>query len=151
MLRPPTFAENPQFHRTSGTACTWFSEPCRLISIANTGSSYASVCFVHESVGEQAEAWMSDGGDLASIFDVCALPGMEEFTTHFLCAGFHQNGKLVGFWDFPLHWLEGGKHLGSGMLDRDEFKALLNAAKEYAAANPQPACAPTASPSMRGS
>jgi len=137
-LHPPTFAEKPQFQRTPDGNCIWFGQPCRVLSAANENNSYASICFVHQDVADAASTHYKGGRNMAEVFDAKIVEGMEEFTSHFLCVGLYQSGKLVGLWDLPLRWLEGNEILGSDILDTPEFKALMAAAQTYAKAHPAP-------------
>jgi hypothetical protein len=137
MLRAPTFKERPQFERFPDGTCTWFGAPCRVISVISEETSYASICFVHENYAQSTFHYLDNCVDLAKIYEANLLPGMEEFQSHFLCIGFYLHGKLVGFWDMPLNWMEGAKLLSWADLQSPEFQALWNAAKNYAATHPE--------------
>ena len=136
MLRPPTFSETPQLSRFPDGHCTWFGQPCCVLSVINEGTSLSAICFVHQNFADEAMKCHLSGESLSSIFEVSVLPGMKEFHDFFLCVGLYRDGNLIGVWDMPLHWMSGAKLLGSDLLVNPRFRALMNAAQDYADAHP---------------
>lgn len=136
MLRIPTFEEQPQFKRFADGSCTWFGAPCRVLSAISEGTSYDSICFMHEDHAQNALDCLNAGGFLNQLYEAKEMAGMDEFRSHFFCAGLYCGSKLVGFWDMPLNWLEGAKLLSSKDVRSPQFQALLNAARTYAEAHP---------------
>lgn len=137
MLQLPSDLEKPNFQRNAtDNSCTWFGQPCRILSSINEGVSLASTCFVHEAVSGPALAQYAAGRNLAELFTAKMLPSMDEFRTHFLCVGLYQGEELVGLWDMPLGWLEGAKLLPSRLLVDTDYQQLKCAAQEKALAHP---------------